>query len=144
MSRWRGEQPRVVKLALEFLEFARRVGPRVARVQESGAEHLEDAAASQLANVGEALDEDSAGDIRRFLRYAKRSGGECERLLLGAAELGCITGPELDEGMRLLKNIRWDLIRLIRWAGRGRVRRSPHVAQPRKASDREPDAPPGA
>lgn len=131
-----------MKLALEFLDFARRVGPHVARVQEPGAEHLEDAAASQLANVGEALDEDSGGDIRRFLRYAKRSGGERERLLLGAAELGCITGRELDEGMRLLKNIRWDLIRLIRWAERSQIRRP--VAQPRKASGSEPDAPPGA
>ncbi|MBW3552628.1 MAG: hypothetical protein KY466_03910, partial [Gemmatimonadetes bacterium] len=90
-----------MKLALEFLEFARRVGPRIARVQEPGAEHLEDAAAPQLANVGEALDEDSPGDIRRFLRYAKRSGGECERLLLGAAELGCVTPRELDQGVRL-------------------------------------------
>ena len=114
MSTSSGRQPRVVTLALEFLEFVRRVGPRMARVQKPGAEHLADAAASQLANIGEALDEDSRGDRRRFLRYAKRSGGECERLLLGAAELGCLTPRELDEGMTLLRNIRWDLLRLIK------------------------------
>lgn len=154
MSRWRGRQPRVVTLALEFLEFARGVAPRIARVQESGAGHLEDAAASQLANIGEALDEDSGGDMRRFLRYAKRSGGECERLLLGAAELGCITRLELDQGMRLLKNIRWDLVRLLNWAQRARMAtpsnasasercapKAPDAAQPPHASVSEPDAP---
>lgn len=115
MRDWYGRQPRVVKLALEFMEFARIVGLRIARVQEPDWRQLEDAAASLLANLGEAFDEESAGDRERFLRYAKRSAGECERTLLGGARLKAVTGAELDRGMKLLKDIKWDVLRLIGW-----------------------------
>ena len=118
MSKWRAGQPRAARLALEFLAFAREVALQMARVQAPAADHLADAAASLLANIGEALEEESPGDMRRFLRYAKRSAGECERLLLGGAELGVVTPRQLEEGMRRLKDLKWDLRRLMAWTHR--------------------------
>jgi four helix bundle protein len=74
---------------------------------------VERTADSILMNIGEAFGEPSRGDKRRFFRYALRSAGEAEKALLGLATLDLLPQPTIQEGLRLLKNIRLDLHRLI-------------------------------
>lgn len=68
---------------------------------------------SILLNLGEAFDEPSPGDKRRFLRYALRSAGEAEKALLGIRALGLLPAPVIQQGLVLLRDIRLDLKRLI-------------------------------
>jgi four helix bundle protein len=108
--------PRVVRLALAFVRYCdgveRELGGRKAGLNR----HLQEAAASVVANAGEALEEPNRGDKRRFFRYAMRSAGECEHLLRALGEVDALAEARLEEGLRLLRDIRQDLLRLLRWA----------------------------
>jgi four helix bundle protein len=115
-GRKRERDARVVVLAVEFVAYCDAVGLELRGRKAAMNEHLQDAAASVLANVGEALDEDSLGDKRRLCRYALRSAGECERLLHGLARVGAIPASRRDEGIRLVRSVKMELLRLIRWA----------------------------
>jgi four helix bundle protein len=108
-----GRQPRVLRLALEFVAFWDRHGPTVRRARSSMHGQVERTADSILMNIGEAFGEPSRGDKRRFFRYALRSAGEAEKALLGLATLDLLPQPTVQEGLRLLKDIRLDLRRLI-------------------------------
>lgn len=108
---------RVARLAEAFVVCARQVERVLYGRHFAMNRHLQDAAASLLANIGEALDEPSLGDKARFLRYAQRSAGECERLLRGLRRLRAIPTGLADDGLRHLRDIKLDLIRLTRWAG---------------------------
>jgi four helix bundle protein len=108
-----GRQPRVLRLALEFVAYWGRHGPMVRRARPSLDGQVERTADSILLNIGEAFGEPSRGDKRRFFRYALRSAGEAEKALLGMATLGLLPQQEVQEGLRLLKDIRLDLHRLI-------------------------------
>jgi four helix bundle protein len=105
----------VVRLALQYVEFCHRHQPALWRGRPSLCEHTQETADSILLNIGEALSEESRGDKRRFFRYAMRSAGEAEKALRAAACLGLLPPPALDQGFRLLRDIRLDLRRLIRW-----------------------------
>jgi four helix bundle protein len=74
---------------------------------------VERTADSILMNIGEAFGEPSRGDKRRFFRYALRSAGEAEKALLGLATLNLLPEQAVHEGLRLLRDIRLDLRRLI-------------------------------
>jgi four helix bundle protein len=107
---------RIARLAVELVAFCDDVGRRLGGRKVALNSHLQDAAASVLSNVGEGLDEPSKGDKRRFFRYAVRSAGECEQLLRGLARVGALPPEALAGGIRLLRQIKMDLLRLIRWA----------------------------
>jgi four helix bundle protein len=102
-------------LALEFFEYCRKLSRRIDRRASAISDQLPRAATSIVANVGEALDEPSFGDKRRFLRYALRSAGECERLVAGARRVGAIGERDAEIALRHLRDIKMDLLRLIRW-----------------------------
>jgi four helix bundle protein len=108
-----GRQPRVLRLALEFGAYWDRHGPTVRRARPPMHGQVERTADSILTNIGEAFGEPSRGDKRRFFRYALRSAGEAEKALLGLATLDLLPHSMIEEGLRLLKNIRLDLHRLI-------------------------------
>ncbi len=82
------------------------------------ADQIERAAASLVANLGEAFDADSLADKRRYFRYALGSTGESASLLKGAQQVAALPAAALDQGLRLLRDVKWDLIRLIRWTRR--------------------------
>jgi four helix bundle protein len=107
--------PRVVRLALDFVGWCHRHRRALERARRTLNEHIQDAADSILLNTGEALDELSRPDKRRFLRYALRSAGEAEKGLRAVAELDLLPAPAVNDGLRLLRDIRLDLRRLIQW-----------------------------
>lgn len=80
---------------------------------------MEGTASSIVANLGEALDSETMAQKRKYFGYARASAGEGLRLVRGAAHSGMIPPEAAREGIRLLKAIRWDVVRLIRWT-RGR------------------------
>jgi four helix bundle protein len=82
------------------------------------ADQIERAAASLVANLGEAFDADTLAEKRRYFRYALGSTGEGARLLHGASQAKALPESALDEAFRLLRDIKWDLIRLVRWTQR--------------------------
>jgi four helix bundle protein len=108
--------PRVLRLALDFVAFCQQHQRAVARARPTLDGQLQETADSILLNLGEAFDEPSRGDKRRFFRYALRSAGEAEKGLRGIAVLDLIPRPTIEEGLRLLRDIRFDLKRLINWA----------------------------
>ena len=116
-GRGRGSSPRVLRLALAYLSWCecwrRELGWRPGL-----ADQIERAAASTLANLGEAFDSDTLPEKRRYFRYALASTGESSRLLTGVRRLDSLPPPALQEGLRLLRDIKWDLLRLIRWTRR--------------------------
>lgn len=112
-------EPRVVRLALDLVEYCDRIEPRLLeRGKRALNEHVQDGAASALANVGEALDDPNIAEKRRFLIYAIRSAGECQRQLRGAARVRAIEAEELAEGLRRIRDLKCDLRRLIAWCER--------------------------
>lgn len=106
---------RVARLAEELLRYCDRVDRALRGRGREVNYHLRRAAASAVANVGEALDEESRGDKRRLFRYAYRSCGECERCLRGLAAVGALPPALADEGERRIKDVKLDLLRLIAW-----------------------------
>jgi four helix bundle protein len=113
---YRARGPRVARLAQELVVYASDVEAELRGRRAALNRHLQEAAASVLANVGEGLEEQSRGDKRRFFRYAMRSSGECEHLLRALGAVGALQPATLDRGAPLLRNLRHDLLRLIRWA----------------------------
>ncbi|MBW3554993.1 MAG: four helix bundle protein [Gemmatimonadetes bacterium] len=112
-------EPRVVRLALDLVEFCDRIEAKILRKRKVALnDHLQDSAASALANVGEGWDDPNPREKRRFFHYALRSGGECQRQLRGVARVRAISPEELAEGMRLLLDLKLDLLRLIAWCDR--------------------------
>jgi four helix bundle protein len=112
-------EPRVARLALDLVEFCDGIEPKLLRRRRAGLnEHLQDSAASALANVGEAWDEPNPREKHRFLGYALRSAGECQRQLRGAARIRAIKGAELAQGLRLVLALKLDILRLMRWCDR--------------------------
>jgi four helix bundle protein len=108
--------PRVVRLALALVKHCDQV-ERALRGRKPGLNrHLQEAAASVVANVGEALEERNRGDKRRFFGYAMRSAGECEHLLRALIEVGALPAASTERALRLTRDIRMDLLRLIRWS----------------------------
>jgi four helix bundle protein len=81
-------------------------------------EQLESATASLVANVGEAFDSETLAQKRRYFGYALASAGEISRLVNGALRAGILPPQVAHTGLRLLKDVRWDLIRLIEWTKR--------------------------
>ena len=108
--------PRVERLALEVVAYCGRLGVGLAPVHRGLYQHLSDAAASMLANIGEAWDEPSRGDKARFFRYALRSAGECQRTLRGLVAASGITREQAGRGTQILLAVKLDLLRLIHWA----------------------------
>lgn len=102
------------RLARAFLVYVRELEPWVLRTAPGVNPDIQKCAASILANFGEGWDEPSRGDKRKFFRYAHRSAGEAERLLIGLQDLHGIPSPMLDRGLRLLLDIKMDLARLVR------------------------------
>jgi four helix bundle protein len=113
-----GRRTRVERLAVELVAVCRGLSHRLDARAPALNDQLQPAAASALANVGEALEEPSRGDKRRFFRYALRSAGEVERLLAGAHRIGAIPDRAHDDARRLLRDLKLDLLRLIRWTRR--------------------------
>jgi four helix bundle protein len=111
-----GRGPRVLGLALRFVAFYQRYEAEVARARPGLGVQLQEAADSIVLNLGEGFDEPSRGDKRRFFRYALRSAGEAEKGLHALSVLNLIPSPALEEGLRLLRDIRFDLKRLINWS----------------------------
>jgi four helix bundle protein len=110
--------PRVVRLGEEFLEYCGRVDTALRGRWAAVNDHLQRAAASILANTGEALDEISTGDRSRLFRYALRSCGECERCLRGLQAVDAIPDPLAREGLRRVRDVKMDLFRLVSWSAR--------------------------
>ena len=109
----RGE-PRVVWLAYQYLAWCRSQEQRLQQWPGTWGQ-IERAAASIVANSGEAFDSRTMPLMRQYFGYARASAGESARLLLGAAEAGMIPQSAAEEGLRLLTDIRWDLHRMIAW-----------------------------
>ena len=114
----RGEEPRVIELAIALVAFCDRIEPRLRRTKFAINAQLQDAASSALANAGEAWDEVNPAEKRRFFIYSLRSAGECQRELKGAAAAGAISPEELEEGLGLILALKLDLRRLIAWCER--------------------------
>ena len=128
-------EPRVARLALDLVVACDRVERGLMRRRKAAInEQLQDAAASVLSNVGEAWDDANPREKKRFLRYAHRSAGECQRLARGAARVGAITPDELQDLLRLLLAVKSDLRRLMGWCDR---------QLPPKRARRAKRAPPG-
>lgn len=112
--RHRGKQPRLERLAIEFLQYVRDLESTLLRRAPALNPDLQKCAASILANFGEGWDDPSPGDKKRLFRYAHRSAGEAERLLRGVRSLRIVPDARIDDGLRLLLDIKMDLNRLIR------------------------------
>lgn len=109
----------MVRLALDLVAFCDRIEPDIlARGKRAVNEHLQDAAASSVANVGEGWDEPRVREKRKFFIYALRSAGECQRELRAAARVRAIGGAELTEGLERIRAFKIDLWRLISWCER--------------------------
>ena len=108
---------RVVRLANEYLAWCRRWERRLRRWPRVW-DQLEGTASSIIANLGEALDSETMPQKRRYFGYAKASTGEGMGLVDGATRNGMLPPEAGREGLRLLRDIRWDLFRLIRWTQR--------------------------
>lgn len=81
-------------------------------------DQLERTAGSVISNVGEALDSETLAQKRRYFGYALAAAGEARKLVAGYQSGGILTAAESAEGLRLLEDIRWDLLRLINWTKR--------------------------
>ena len=110
-------EPRVVRLANQYMAWCRSREQQLGRWPGMWGQ-IERAAASIVANAGEAFDSETAPLMRQYFGYARASAGESARLVMGATRAGMIAADAAKEGVRLLKNIRWDLHRLIEWTQR--------------------------
>lgn len=111
------KRARVLILADKYLDWCRRWEHRLARSPGMN-DQIGRAASSLIANLGEAFDADTLGEKRRYFRYALASTGEGRKLVGGAARVGTLPSSAAGEGLKLLRDIKWDLIRLIRWTKR--------------------------
>ena len=110
-------EPRVLILARRFEAWCGTLEARLARWPGHW-DQLERATGSVISNVGEGLDSETLPQKRRYFGYALASAGEARKLVKGYRSAGSLEPEEADEGLRLLKDIRWDLIRLVDWTKR--------------------------
>jgi four helix bundle protein len=107
---------RVVQLALEFVAYCGDIERALRGRRAPLNAQLQRAAASILSNIGEGFDEPNKTEQRRFFRYAIRSAGESQRVLQGLTIVGALDPDQAATGTALLKNIKYDLLRLIQWS----------------------------
>ncbi len=81
-------------------------------------DHIQRSAAAIVANLGEAFDADTLVDKRRYFRYALTEAGESRKLVVAAGRIGALPQPPARQALQLIRDIKWDLIRLIRWTKR--------------------------
>jgi four helix bundle protein len=112
-----GAEPRVVELANAYLVWCERWKQRLRRWPGMN-DHIQRSAASIVANLGEGFESDTLVDKRRYFRYALTEVGESRKLVASAARIGALPDTPTHESLRLLRDIKWDLIRLIRWTQR--------------------------
>ena len=110
-------EPRVLILARRFEAWCGTLETRLARWPGHW-DQLERATGSLISNVGEGLDSETLPQKRRYFSYALASAGEASMLVRGYRSAGILEAEEADEGLRLLKDIRWDLMRLVDWTKR--------------------------
>ena len=110
-------EPRVVRLANEYQAWCRRWEQWLRRWPRTW-DQIEGTSASISANLGEALDSETMPQKRKYFGYAKASAGEGLKLVDGATRTGILPAAAGKEGLRLLRDIRWDTVRLIRWTRR--------------------------
>lgn len=106
--------PRVMQLADRYVAWCREWEGRLRRWPRWW-DQIEGTASSITANLGEALDSGTMAQKRRYLGYAKASCGEGMKLVASATRNGMIPQSAGTEALRLLRDIRWDVVRLIRW-----------------------------
>ena len=104
-------------LAGRFEAWCGRLESRLARWPGHW-DQLERATGSVVSNAGEAFDSETRPQKRRYFGYALASAGEARELVKGYRSAEVLTAEEAEEGLRLLKDIRWDLMRLIDWTKR--------------------------
>jgi len=104
----------VERLALAYAEWCERWRLQLGRRPGFG-DQVERACSSLVANLGEGSDAETLADKRRYFGYALASAGESLRLLRSARRTELLPAAALAEGLRLLRDIKWDLIRLVRW-----------------------------
>jgi four helix bundle protein len=101
---------------LGFVAFYQRHRRAAGRGRPGLDEEIQEAADSVVLNLAEGFAESSRGDKRRFFRYALRSAGEAEKGLRTLAIVDLLPPHALAEGLRLLRDIRLDIRRLITWS----------------------------
>ncbi len=106
--------------------MAESLGGRAAVARQPANDHLQRSAASVVTNVGEGLGEMSTGDKVRLYRYAHRSAVECEHALRSLTAVGAVANEDLLCALRLLKDVKLDLRRLIN----AFTRSPPHLPGP--------------
>ena len=111
------DEPRVLKLANEYVAWCRHWEGRLRRWPRWW-DQIEGTASSIIANLGEALDSETMPQKRKYLGYAKASSGEAEKLVAGARRNGMLPREAGEEALRILRDIRWDVVRLVRWTRR--------------------------
>jgi four helix bundle protein len=104
-------------LAVEFVEWCGRWEGALARRPGLG-DQVQRSAQSNLANIGEGMDALTMAQKRRYFGYALASTGEAVRLLRGARRVGALPAEAIDHGLRILRDLKWDLIRLVQWTRR--------------------------
>ena len=108
----------MVRLALDLVAYTQHHERVFRRARPSLYDEMAPTADSVLSNVGEAFDDESFREKRKFFRYALRSAGECEKQLLGFQKINALSEPEMAQGLKLVRDIRFDLKRLIAWTTR--------------------------
>ncbi len=107
----------MVKLAEQYQAWCLKWERRLSRWPRTW-DQIEGTSSSIIANLGEALDSETMAQKRKYFGYTKASAGEGLRLVTGARRNGMLPPDAGAEGLRLLRDIRWDAIRLIRWTRR--------------------------
>jgi four helix bundle protein len=113
----RRDRVRVERLAEDFVEWCGRWERALDR-RPGLSDQVQRSAQSSLANVGEGMDALTMGEKRRYFGYALASTGEAIRLLRGAQRTRGVPARALEEGLLILRDLKWDLIRLVRWTRR--------------------------
>lgn len=110
-------EPRVLRLANAYLAWCDKWNARLRRWPGMN-DHIQRSAAAIVANLGEGFDSDTLVEKRRYFRYALTEAGESRKLVSSAAQIGALPDSPAEESLRLLRDIKWDLIRLTRWTQR--------------------------
>lgn len=111
------DEPRVVRLANEYMAWCRSWERQLRRWPRTW-DQIEGTASSIIANLGEALDSETMPQKRKYFGYAKASTGEGVKLVTAATRNGMLPPDAGRAALRLLRDIRWDVVRLIRWTRR--------------------------
>ena len=113
----RGRRTRVEELAERFVTWCRRWEGSLDRAPGLN-DQVQRAGQSILANIGEGLDAESLAQKRKYFGHALASVGECLRLLRGARRSRLLPTGAVDDALRTLRDLKWDLLRLIGWTRR--------------------------